>query len=74
MGRNNMEKCTVCKIKYPSEILSPAFGLETKGVICGICALQLSNELHGDNRIEFNGETAEDFRLEAIEWRKKHEN
>lgn len=68
-----MERCGNCKIEYPSEILSVPFGFGNGKPLCGICALQLSNELHGDNRTEFNGETAEDFRLAAIEWRKKHE-
>lgn len=64
-----LEKCTNCHFSYPSEILAPAFGLGTSGSICGVCALELSNKLHGDNRTAFNGEIAEDFRLEAIKWR-----
>ena len=69
-----MENCTNCQVEYPSEILSTAFGLGTSGSICGICALELSNKLHGDNRTKFDGEMAEIFRLSAIEWRKKTQN
>jgi hypothetical protein len=66
-----MEKCANCQIEYPSEILSPAVGLGTSGSLCGICALELTNKLLGDNRTKFNGKMAESFRLSAIEWRNK---
>ena len=68
-----MTKCGHCKVKYPDELLSPMF--TNKGItedVCGICALALSNEALGINRKEFNGEIAEQMRLDAIEFRKKH--
>ena len=64
-----MKKCAKCKIEYPSEILSPMFGAGIAGDICGICALEISNAIHGINKTNFKGETAEDFRLQAINWR-----
>jgi hypothetical protein len=59
-------KCKICKIEYPDEILSNG--------ICGICALELTNKIHGTNRTSFNGEMAEDLRLQAIAWRKKYKD
>ena len=56
-------QCDRCSVKYPDYILSTGF--------CGICALELSNQIHGDNRTKFTGETAEDFRRDAIRHRKK---
>ena len=59
-----MEKCVGCKIKYPSEIL---YFDE-----CGICGLERQNRELGTDNKDFTGEIAESFRLQAIEWRKKH--
>jgi hypothetical protein len=57
-----MKKCRTCKIKYPEEIL---YFDE-----CGICGLERSNNTLGVDRKKFDGEIAEDFRLQAIKWRK----
>ena len=66
------KKCKNCKIEYPSEILSPLMTSDdSSGSVCGICALVLSNQALGINRKKFQGETAEDFRQEAINFRKK---
>lgn len=68
-----MTKCTQCNWKYPDELLNPL--MTNKGYIpdvCGICALQISNMMMGEKRKTFNGETAEDLRQQAIEWRLKH--
>ena len=56
-----MTKCINCKIKYPEEIL---FFDE-----CGICGLERINKELGISRKKFQGEIAEDCRLQAIEWR-----
>jgi hypothetical protein len=44
--------------------------LESSPLTCGICALELSNTIHGINRKKLNGPIAESMRLKAIEWRK----
>jgi protein-arginine kinase activator protein McsA len=68
-------KCDECHWDYPQFLLS-AFvtNKETlsRKLVCGICALQLSNQLHGDNRVKFTGSEAERLRLRAINWRKQH--
>ena len=67
-----MEICTECRVVYPAHLLSPfiACGKESKPV-CGICALRLSNTLHGFKRRRFQGEIAEEMRQEAVAWRRK---
>jgi hypothetical protein len=64
----DLEPCAECKRRYPSEILSPFNGKMT----CGICALELTNQLHGTHRTHFDGETAEDMRMDAVVWRSAH--
>lgn len=66
-------KCAQCKLDYPESILSPlqsSYG--DIPPVCGICALEISNKIHGDNRKKFTGPKAEKMRLAAIEWRKSH--
>ena len=68
-----MKQCDGCKIKYPEELLSPMY--TDQGItkdICGICALNLRNHLLGTKQTKFNGEIAEQMRLDAIEFRKKN--
>lgn len=68
--------CGRCKLPYPSELLVPMFiGGKDGGYtapVCGICALEISNEMHGDNRKRFGGEMAEEMRQGALRWRRKH--
>jgi hypothetical protein len=40
--------------------------------ICGICALEISNTIHGDTRTSFTGPGAESCRVRAIAWRRMH--
>lgn len=66
-----MKKCSECKIKYPEELLSPLIGSDgVTGDICGICALEISNETLGIQRDHFTGTIAEEMRKDAIAWRK----
>lgn len=65
-------KCQECKFKYPVRLLSwmtDSQGLQ--GLVCGVCALNLSNAVHGVTRLKFDGEKAEAMRVEAIKHRKK---
>ena len=66
--------CTRCKLPYPNELVTQMFVNGEYTNVCGICALTISNELHGDDRKSFNGTQAEMMRQDAIEWRKKHPN
>lgn len=56
-------RCDDCRVNYPDEIIS--------NDLCGICALEMTNRVHGITRTKFTGEMAEEFRLAAIEHRKK---
>jgi len=40
--------------------------------VCGICALDLSNEHHGVSRTHFTGQIAEGMRRDALKWRQTH--
>jgi hypothetical protein len=42
--------------------------------VCGICALEIVNEVHGSKLKQFHGEMAEDSRQRAIRWRQQHPN
>lgn len=66
-------RCDDCQWNYPDTYLNRMYvnGGYTKP-ICGICALELMNSVHGVQRTKFNGEMAEQARLDAIKWRKNH--
>lgn len=69
------QKCDKCKWEYPDYYLNEMFvGSGYTKPICGICALDISNEGLPDilKRAEFSGEIAEDLRLAAKDWRRKH--
>ena len=71
--RDATERCGRCRWPYPPEMLSAFVSSRGRSpFICGICALELTNEIHHLNLAEFHGETAEDFRLDAIDWRATH--
>lgn len=63
-----MEQCNRCKIWYPDGYTSPVIGAGSGGV-CGICALEIVNEVTGVERKKFNGEEAERMRQQAKRWR-----
>jgi hypothetical protein len=68
-----LSECAECKWKYPHSILSPLVtSLGETQVICGQCALELTNRIHGIERRKFDGPIAEHMRLLAIKWRKKN--
>lgn len=67
-----MEKCNKCEVSYPDDYLSPIITSQgSVGQVCGICALEISNEALGIKRNKFNGEMAEEARQDAIAWRQK---
>lgn len=67
-----MTKCEKCEIEYPDGLVC-AFNDNNYIIknVCGICALELSNEIHKTIRTHFNGTLAEETRKKAIEWRKQ---
>jgi len=65
-----MEKCSKCKIKYPQGYCAPVMTSRGTTVVCGICALEISNQVLGDDRKEFYGKAAESLRQAAIKYRK----
>lgn len=67
-----MEKCTKCGIKYPHGYTQPIMTSQGNAVVCGICALEISNEVLGITRTEFGGEIAEEMRQKAIEYREQN--
>jgi hypothetical protein len=69
----DLESCTRCHVDYPSELLSPfhTYNREAQRV-CGICALELTNAVHGTATAKFHGEQVEWLRIEALNWRERH--
>ncbi len=67
-----MNKCSECKIKYPDDVmLSPMLTSEgSTREVCGVCALEISNKIHGVEQNEFTGEMAEQARQDALAHRK----
>jgi hypothetical protein len=67
-----LKQCGKCGVRYPEDLLSP-FQSSRGGTlpVCGVCALELSNEIHGVKRERFDGERAEAMRQEALAWREK---
>lgn len=65
--------CARCDWPYPDGLLSPvigsAFGSQP---VCGICALEIINAVHGTNRKRFQGGHAEEMRTDALDWRRLH--
>lgn len=65
--------CQRCNWNYPAEFVLPfrgtAFYYEA---CCGICALELKNQIHGTQDTVLTGSMAEKMRRYAIEWRKKN--
>jgi hypothetical protein len=65
-----MPRCTECEWDYPEHLLNIITGgIQLDGLYCPICALALTNRIHGINRTKFSGPRAEALRQEAIKWR-----
>lgn len=70
-----INKCEGCGWPYPSAYLNMVRTNKHEWdgkYICGICYLQMCNEIHQVQRTSLDGTAAEQFRLGAIEWREKH--
>jgi hypothetical protein len=70
-----MYQCKRCEWVYPAEYVNMMRtnlpDLDGKA-FCGICALDITNSIHGVKREKFDGAGAELMRQMAIDWRKKH--
>jgi hypothetical protein len=69
-----MVKCPECRWNYPSNTYVSAMMVNGRYTppICGICALEMGNRLHGLPRSSFGGEMAEEMRQKAIRWRQNN--
>lgn len=66
-------KCANCMWKYPDSLLSPLItNLFRTKPICGICALELVNEIYEVKKDSFSGTIAEVNRQAAIKYRKNN--
>lgn len=66
-----MTRCSQCKIDYPSYMVQLMKSSLGSFMVCGVCALDISNQIHGTQRATFDGEVAEQMRKEAIEFRQQ---
>lgn len=70
----DLKTCNHCALKYPADLLHPfVVNGRYKGPICGICALEVTNEHAGMDLKRFMGKKAESNRLRAIEWRMRNQ-
>lgn len=67
------KRCPDCQWDYPESLLNPLMvnGVYTEP-ICGQCALDRINQIHGGQQAMFQGEMAESARQRALRWRKSH--
>lgn len=65
-----MDTCSKCKLQFPEHLIQ-SMAVTPHGQplaylkICPICALQLTNHLHGLNRTDFDGPLARDLLRQA---------
>ncbi len=64
-------KCEECKIDYPGDLVSVLTSSAGCFRLCGICALEFTNRMHGIKRKCFRGEIAESLRRRALAFRTK---
>jgi hypothetical protein len=67
-----MVTCTRCVTSYPDELVTQMFVNGGYTMVCGVCALEVSNAVHGTNRRKFRGAQAEQLRQDALQWRRDH--
>ena len=55
-----MDTCDVCKRKFPDGCCAPMLGTTSHRCICGVCALEERNRVHGlPPNTPFQGEMAQ---------------
>ena len=65
-------ECARCGWPYPSDLLNAMTTGFGTSVVCGICALEIANAVHGTRMTKFHGSGAERMRQRAIQWRANH--
>lgn len=53
-----MNKCNECGVNYPDNCCSIMFSTKGNTYCCGICALEIRNNIHGLKDKKFQGEMA----------------
>lgn len=66
-----LKHCDGCDVEYPDELVTLFTSSEGCARLCGICALEATNSIHGISRTHFTAEIAEGLRRQALAWRKK---
>jgi len=64
--------CNVCGVRYPKRLLAWTLLGGFEALICGVCALESSNEMRGQQRRKFRVPQAEARRQAALAWRRDH--
>jgi hypothetical protein len=63
-----MKQCSRCRRTFPEDVVSELVvctaGVETKALVCPLCALHLTNEVHGTQRNNFPAGSAAQYMLE----------
>lgn len=57
--------CPHCGREFPEHLVQPMVGTGISLDMCPICALEISNKMHGIKRTEFAGEIANQYLREA---------
>lgn len=65
-----MTLCDLCSWTYPDDLVQDLITGGGRLRMCGPCALEFTNRLHGISRIKFDGKQAELLRIRALGWRK----
>lgn len=66
-----MIKCQRCKIKFPDDLIQPLFSNLGNILCCPICALEITDTIHGINRTKFDGDNANILLKKALKFKEK---
>ena len=66
--------CSRCQRQYPEVGYITDMFTSTQGYlhVCGICALEITNETHGTKMKHFKGALAEEMRQNCLHWLRTH--
>lgn len=71
-NKDPLVACARCSVPYPDWYLHRFIGSLVTGDVCGVCALEITNAVHGVKRRSFRGEMANEALWLAREWRRQH--
>lgn len=63
-----MKRCGTCGLDYPNHCVNALVTSQGNFLLCGTCALEEVNRIHGTQMTRFHGEQAEQARLDSIAW------